>query len=142
MESSQLGRCYPPTTEWQSSLSRRSFLSAYFYRYPVELEPVHNGEFLGTILHSGSRTLVFQQPTESFQFRPMNSAGALAHKMSAALARICLASRNCFPKSQAEQDVQILIDAYKTYGYDPIELVGKPTGSFERTADSAKKRGA
>ena len=100
----------------------QEFLSAYFYRHPVELEPVHNGEFLGTILHSGSRTLVFQQPTECFQFRPMNSAGTLAHKMSAALARICLASRNCFPKSQAEQDVQILIDAYKTYGYDPIEL--------------------
>ena len=100
----------------------QEFLSAYFYRHPVELEPVRNGEFLGTILHSGSRALVFQQPTESFQFRPMNSAGTLAHKMSAALARICLASRNCFPKSQAEQDVQILIDAYKTYGYDPIEL--------------------
>ena len=100
----------------------QEFLSAYFYRHPVELEPVHNGEFLGTILNSGRRTLVFQQPTESFQFRPMNSAGTLAHKMSAALARICLASRNCFPRSQAEQDVQILIDAYKTYGYDPIEL--------------------
>ena len=100
----------------------QEFLSAYFYRHPVELEPVHNGEFLGTILNSGCRTLVFQQPTESFQFRPMNSAGTLAHKMSAALARICLASRNCFPRSQAEQDVQILIDAYKTYGYDPIEL--------------------
>ena len=100
----------------------QEFLSAYFYRHPVELEPVHSGEFLGTILRSGSRTLVFQQPTESFQFRPMNSAGTLAHKMSAALARICLASRNCFPKSQAEQDVQILIDAYKTYGYDPREL--------------------
>ena len=98
----------------------QEFLSAYFYRRPVELEPVHNGEFLGTILDAGRRILVFQQPTESFQFRPMNSAGTLAHKMSAALARICLASRNSFPKSQAEQDVQILIDAYESYGYDPI----------------------
>ena len=37
----------------------QEFLSAYFYRHPVELEPVHNGEFLGTILDAGRRILVF-----------------------------------------------------------------------------------
>ena len=61
----------------------QEFLSPFFYRFPVELEPVDNGEFLGTILCADSRTLTFQQPKESFQFRPMNSAGTMAHKMSA-----------------------------------------------------------
>ena len=100
----------------------QEFLSSFFYRRPVELEDVTDGEFLGTTLCAETRTLVFQQPKEPFQFRPINSAGALPHKMSAALARICLASRNCFPKSQAEKDVQILISTYQDYGYDPDEL--------------------
>ena len=53
--------------------------------------------------------LSFRQPTEPFQFRPINFAGTLPHKLSAALARICLASRKCFSSSQAKKDVQILI---------------------------------
>ena len=100
----------------------QEFLSAFFYRRPVELEDVTDGEFLGTTLCATKRTLTFRQPTEPFQFRPINPAGTLPRKMSAALARICLASRNCFPPSQAAEDVQTLIRTYTQYGYDHEEL--------------------
>ena len=80
-----------------------------FYRHPVELEDVTNGEFLGIILDDSVRTLSFQQPAASFQFRPFRSAGAEAHKLSAAAARICLASRYSFPDQHARSDVQQLV---------------------------------
>ena len=66
----------------------QEFLADFFYRHPVELEDVTNGEFLGTILDANLRTLSFQQPAASFQFRPVRSAGTEAHKLSAAAARI------------------------------------------------------
>ena len=59
----------------------------------MELEDVTNEDFLGTRLDANLRTLSFQQPAASFQFRPFRSAGTEAHKLSAAAARICLASR-------------------------------------------------
>ena len=71
----------------------QEFLADFFYRHPVELEDVTNGEFLGAILDASLRTLSFQEPAASFQFRPFRSAGAEAPKLSAAAARICLTSR-------------------------------------------------
>ena len=53
----------------------QEFLTDFFYRHPVELEDVTNGDFLGTILYANLRTLSFQQPIASFQFRPFRSAG-------------------------------------------------------------------
>ena len=90
----------------------QEFLAEFFYRHAVELEDVTNGELLGTILDANLRTLSFQQPTASFQFRPFRSAGAEAHKLSAAAARICLASRYSFPEQQARSDVQQLVKSY------------------------------
>ena len=71
----------------------QEFLADFFYRHPVELEDVTHGKFLGAILDANLRTLSFQQPAASCQFRPFRSAGTEAHKLSAAAARICLASR-------------------------------------------------
>ena len=70
----------------------QEFLAYFFYRHPVELEDVTNGELLGTILDANLRTLSFRQPTASFQCRPFRSAGTETHKLSASAARICLAS--------------------------------------------------
>ena len=94
----------------------------FFYRHPVELEDVTNGEFLGTISDAKLRTLSFQQPAASFQFRPFRSAGTEAHKLSAAAARICLASRYSFPEQQARSDVQQLVKSYLEYDYPATKL--------------------
>ena len=51
---------------------------SFFYRHPVELEDVTNGEFLGTSLDADLRKLSFQQPAASCQFRPFRSQ-ALKH---------------------------------------------------------------
>ena len=83
----------------------------------MELEDVTNGEILGTILDANLRTLSFQQPTASFQFHPFRSAGTEAHKLSAAAARICLASRYSFPDQQARSDVQQLVKSCLEYDY-------------------------
>ena len=93
----------------------QKFLADFCYRHPVELEDVTNGEFLGTILDANLRTLSFQQPTASCQFRPFRSAGTEANKLSAAAARICLASRYSFPDQQARSDVQQLVRSYLEY---------------------------
>ena len=97
-------------------------LADFFYRHPVELEDVTNGELLGTILDASLRTLSFQQPAASFQFRPFRSAGTEAHKLSAAAARICLASRYSFPDQQARSDVQQLVKSYLEYDYLATKL--------------------
>ena len=100
----------------------QEFLADFFYRHPVELEDVTNGEHLGTILDANLRTLSFQQPTASFQFRPFRSAGTEAQKLSAAAARICLASRYSFPDQQARSGVQQLVRPYLEYGYPCTKL--------------------
>ena len=100
----------------------QEFLADFFYRHPVELEDVTNEEFLSTILDANLRTLMLQQPTASFQFRPFRSAGTEAHKVSAAAARICLASRYSFPDQQARSDVQQLVKSYLEYDYPPTKL--------------------
>ena len=79
----------------------------FFYGHPVELEGVTDGEFLGTTLNPRTRRLEYRQPTARHQFRPFRTAGTDSHKVSAAYARICLASRIAFPFQQAEADVQI-----------------------------------
>ena len=100
----------------------QEFLADFFYRHPVELEDVTNGEFLGTILDANLREHSFQQPAASFQFRPFSSAGAEAHKLSAAAARICLASRYSFPDQQAKSDVLQLVRSYFEYDYPATNL--------------------
>ena len=40
----------------------QEFLADFFYRHPVELEDVTNGELLGTILDASLKSLSFQQP--------------------------------------------------------------------------------
>ena len=100
----------------------QEFLADFFYRHPAELEAVTNGEFLGTILDANLRTLSFQQPAASFQFRPFRSAGTEAHKLSAAAARICSASRYSFPDQQARSDVQQLVKSYLEYDYPATTL--------------------
>ena len=100
----------------------QEFLADFFYRHPVELEDVTNGEFFGTILDANLRTLSFQQPAASFQFRPFRSAGTEAQKLSAAAARICLASRYSFPDQQATSDVQQLVKSYLEYDYPATKL--------------------
>ena len=98
------------------------FLADFFYRHPVELEDVTNGELLGTILGANLRTLSFQQPAASFQFRPFRSAATEAHKLSAVAARTCLASRYFFPDQQARSDVQQLVKSYLEYDYPATKL--------------------
>ena len=100
----------------------QQFFADFFYRHPVELEGVTNGELLGTILDANLRTLSFQQPTASFQFRPFRSAGTEAHKLSAAAARIRLASRYSFPDQQAKSDVQQLVKSYLEDDYPATKL--------------------
>ena len=48
----------------------QEFLADFFYRHPVELEDVTNGELLGTILDANLRTLSFQQQLPLFSFVP------------------------------------------------------------------------
>ena len=110
----------------------QEFLADFFYRHPVELEDVTNGEFLGTTLDANLRTLSFQQPTASFRFRPSRSAGTEAHKLSAAAARICLASRYSFPDHQARCDVQQLVRSYLEYDY-PASKLKELADKFLRT---------
>ena len=98
------------------------FLADSFCRHPVELEDVTNGELLGTSLDANLRTLSFQLPAASFQFRPFRSAGTEAHKLSAAAARICLASRYSFSDHQAKSDVQQLVRSYLEYDYPTTKL--------------------
>ena len=100
----------------------QEFLANFFCRHPVELEDVTNGELLGTILDANLRTLSFQQPTASFQLRPFRSADTEAHKLSAAAARICLASRYSFPNHQDRFDVEQLARSYLEYGYPATKL--------------------
>ena len=100
----------------------QEFLADFFYRHPVELRDVTNGEFLGTSLDANLRTLSFQQRTASFQFRPFRSAGTEAHKLSAAAARICLASRYSFPDHQARSDAQQLVRSYLEHDYPATKL--------------------
>ena len=100
----------------------QEFLADFFYRHPVELEDVTNGELLGTILDANLRTLSFQQPAASFQFRPFKSAGTEAHKLSAAAAGICLASRYSLPDQQARSDVQQLVKSYLECDYLATKL--------------------
>ena len=100
----------------------QEFLADFFYRHPVELEDVTNGELLGTILDANLRTLSSQQPTASFQFRLSRSAGTEAHKLSAAAARLCLASKYSFPNHQARPDVQQLVRSYLECDYPATKL--------------------
>ena len=93
----------------------QEFLADFFYRHPV-------GQLLSTTLDANLRTLSFQQPTASFQFRPFRSAGTEAHKLSTAAARICLASRYSFPNHQARSDVQQLVRSYLEYDYPATKL--------------------
>ena len=104
----------------------QEFLTDFFYRHPVELEGVINEELLGTILNANLRTLSFQQPTASFQFRPFRSTGTEAHKLSAAAARICLASRYSLPDQQARSDVQQLVKSYLEHDYPATKLKQLP----------------
>ena len=113
----------------------QQFLAPYFYGYPVELEAVTDGEFLGTTLNPRTRRLEYRQPTARHQFRPFRTAGTDAHKYSAAYARICLASRIAFPFQQAEADVQTLVRSYTTYGYN-VQLLKKAASSFLRQRTS------
>ena len=81
----------------------QEFRADFFYRHPVEFEDVTNGELLGTILESNLSRILFQQPVIArCQCRPFRSANIEAHKLSAAAARICLASRYSFPDDQTK----------------------------------------
>ena len=100
----------------------QEFLADFFYRHPVELEDVTTGEFLGTMLDASLRKPPFQQPAASFQFCPFRSAGTEAHKLSAAAARVCLASRYSLPYQQARSDVLQLPRSYLEYDYPATKL--------------------
>ena len=113
----------------------QQFLAPLFYGHPVELEAVLDGEFLGTTLNPHTRRLEYRQPTARHQFRPFRTAGTDSHKLSAAYARICLASRTAFPLQQAEADVQTLVRSYTTYGYD-VQLLQNAATSFLRQRTS------
>ena len=112
---------YSAVSIWQQMVHAR-VSCRFFYRHPVELEDVTDGEFLGTILNANLRTPSFQQPAASCQFRPFRSAGTEAHKLSAAAARLCLASRYSFADQQARSDVQQLVRSYLEYDYPATKL--------------------
>ena len=74
------------------------------------------------ILDANLRTLSFQKPAASVQVCPFRSAGTEAHKLSAAAARICLASRYSFLDQQARSDGQQLVRSYLEYAYPATKL--------------------
>ena len=119
----------------------QQFLDPFFFGHPVELEGVTDGEFLGTTLNPRARRLEYRQPTARHQFRPFRTAGTDSHKVSAAYARICLASRIAFPFQQAEADVQTLVRSYTTYGYG-VQLLKNAASSFlrQRTSPQLEKK--
>eukprot|EP00439_Symbiodinium_sp_Y106_P013439 s5626_g1.t3 len=123
--------CYALAVEHPVDGFFQEFL-APFSKHPVELEDVLDGEFLGTTLNPVTRTLDYRQSTTRHQFRPFCTAGTEAHKLSAAFARIRLASRNSFPFEQAEADVQTLIRSYSFYRYDESTL--QPAASTDVVA--------
>ena len=55
-----------------------------------------------------------------------------AHKLSAATARICLASRYSFPDQQARSDVQQLVKSYLEYDYPATKLQQLATKFFQQ----------
>ena len=114
----------------------QQFLAPFFYGHPVELEAVTDGELLGTTLNPRTRRLEYRQPTARHQFRPFRTAGTDSHKVSAAYARICPASRIAFPFQQAEADVQTLVRSYTTYGYG-VQLLKNAASSF---SDKGRRR--
>ena len=58
----------------------------------------------------------FNQPT-TWQFQPYTSAASKQHKLSAAYSRMYLAARHSFPKQQARQDVESVIQKYVSLGW-------------------------
>ena len=113
----------------------QQLLAPFFHGHPGGLEAVTDGEFLGTTLNPRTRRLEYRQPTARHQFRAFRTAGTDSHKVSAAYARICLASRIAFPFQQAEADVQTLVRSYTTYGYG-VQLLKNAASSFLRQRTS------
>ena len=101
----------------------QEFVADFFYRHPVELEGVTNGEFLGAILDANLRTLSFQQPAASFSFVP-SDLQALKHISSQLLLPeyVWPADIYSFPDQQARSDVQQLVRSYLEYDYPATKL--------------------
>lgn len=128
----QLPRPLPPTlftcryvdnrpTFLNSNDAHRShitpLLQPTFYEEPVLLEDEPDNSFLGCVTHPTRLTLTYQQPTALWQFHAWASASAPRRKLSAAYARLRLATQHTYRLTQAKADVDTLISKYVELGY-------------------------
>ena len=100
----------------------QSLVSPIFYRDPVVLEACDAGELLGCMVDIDAGTVEFRIPNESWQYRPINSAGSRRLNLAGFRSRSCLIKRQAFPKSVVRRQLQELVDMYTCFGFTRDDL--------------------
>lgn len=100
----------------------QSLVSPTFYRDPVILEACDAGDLLGCMVDIEAGTVEFRIPTESWQYRPINSAGSHRLNLAGFRSRSCLIKRQAFPKSVVRRQLKELTDMYMCFGFTRNDL--------------------
>ncbi len=92
-----------------------TFRSLDFYRPPVQLEPENSDLYLGFAINVDNKTVKYQIPTHSWEFRSHRSAGTPARNLSGMMSRISL--MYTWPPQDADATVRELTEVYKGHGH-------------------------
>ena len=88
------------------------FLQQYFYRHPVELEPVADTILLGFEVDPILYQVKYVMPNQDHQFRSMKSAGSLNLTLSGLRSRVSLIKKYSFPQSVVKAQLKELAVVY------------------------------
>ena len=97
-------------------------MDEWFYNKPVQLEPVEDTHFLGTIVHVDARMVEPIIVSESWQIKPPKSAGSLSNLLMPFTARCHLILQQTHPKSHIPHYLTKLKEFYTKAGYHSKDL--------------------
>ena len=100
----------------------QSLVSPNFYRDPVCLEACDAGDVLGCVVDVEATTVEFRIPNETWQYRPVNSAGSRRVNLAGYRSRTCLIKRQSFPKSVVQKQLRELAGMYTRFGFTDDDL--------------------
>ena len=94
------------------SKALQAFLHTYFYKHPVELEPVADTVLLGFDVDPILYQVRYIMPDQDHQFRSMKSAGSINLTLSGLRSRVSLIKKYSFPQAVIQQQLKELAAIY------------------------------
>ena len=103
-----------------------------FYRPPVQLEPQNSDLYLGFAINVHDKTVKYQIPIHSWEFRSHRSAGTQARNLSGMMSQISLIKKYTWPPQDADATVRELTEVYKGQDHgNPLNCTNKDEYIFQ-----------